>query len=61
VRILSDSGIIDGTDLELLQRAVTTRNSAVHSLKEPTAEEVRLLLTVVREFVAKYLGDEKAG
>jgi len=59
LRILADAGIIESADLELIQRAVATRNSAVHSLQEPTAEDVRLMLTVVREFASKYLGGEE--
>lgn len=58
LQILADASIIESTDLELMQRAVTIRNSAVHSLEEPTAEDVRLMLTVVREFVTKYLRGE---
>ncbi len=60
VSILADAGIVERGNLELLERAVRIRNSAVHSLEEPAAEDVRLMLTVVREFDAKYLGDEKA-
>lgn len=56
MRILTETGALQSGDVALLERVAKTRNLAVHALTEPTADDVRFMLSVVREFVEKYLG-----
>ena len=42
------------------ERTVHIRNRAVHNLDQPTADDVKFMLSVVREVVEKYLGEAKS-
>jgi hypothetical protein len=54
---LSDAGLIGADDVGLLTEAIRARNKAVHELEEPSGDDARLVLRVVRSFVQKYLGE----
>jgi hypothetical protein len=43
------------TDVGLLNEAIRARNKAMHELEEPSRDDARLVLRVVRDFVQKYL------
>jgi hypothetical protein len=57
LRTLADAGLISADDMGLLGEAIRVRNKAVHELEEPSGDDARLVLRVVRDFVQKYLGD----
>lgn len=58
LRTLSEAGLISADDVGLLSEAIRARNKAVHELDEPSGDDARLVLRVVRGFVQRYLGDE---
>lgn len=57
LRTLSEAGLIGADDVGLLNEAIRARNKAVHELEEPSGDDARLVLRVVRDFVQKYLGE----
>ena len=57
LRLLSDAGLIRPDDIGLLNEAIKARNGAVHQLEEPSGDDARLVLRVVRDFVRKYLDE----
>jgi len=57
LRTLSEAGLIGADDVGLLNEAIRARNNAVHELEEPSGDDARLVLRVVRDFVKKYLGE----
>ena len=57
LRLLSDAGLIRPDDIGLLNEAIKVRNGAVHQLEEPSGDDARLVLRVVRDFVRKYLDE----
>lgn len=57
LRILGDAGLIRADDIGLLNEAIRVRNKAVHELEEPSGDDARLVLRVVRDFVQKYLSE----
>jgi len=57
LRLLADANLIRPDDLGLLREAIHARNRAVHQLEEPSGDDARLVLRVVRDFVMKYLSE----
>jgi uncharacterized protein YutE (UPF0331/DUF86 family) len=57
LRTLADAGLVNADDMGLLTEAIRVRNKAVHELEEPSGDDARLVLRVVRDFVQKYLGN----
>ena len=57
LRLLADAGLVSDDDLGLLKEAIIARNRAVHELEEPSGDDARLMLRVVRDFIQKYLGE----
>jgi hypothetical protein len=56
LRTLADAGLVNADDMGLLSETIRVRNKAVHELEEPSGDDARLVLRVVRDFVQKYLG-----
>ena len=57
LHLLAEASLIHPNDLGLLREAVNARNRAVHQLEEPSLDDARLVLRVVRDFVKKYLSE----
>jgi hypothetical protein len=57
LRALGDAGLVAADDIDLLSEAIRVRNKAVHELEEPSGDDARLVLRVIRDFVQKYLGE----
>jgi SIR2-like protein len=58
LRLLAEASLVRPEDLGLLREAIFARNRAVHQLEEPSGDDARLVLRVVRDFVRKYVGEE---
>jgi len=57
LKILADAQLLRADDLGLLNEAIRLRNKAVHELEELSADDARLVLRVVRDFVQRYLAE----
>ena len=55
LRMLGEAGLVGADDMGLLNETIRVRNKAVHELEEPSGDDARLVLRVVRDFVRKYL------
>jgi hypothetical protein len=54
---LGEAELISTDDIGLLSETIRVRNKAVHELEEPSGDDARLVLRVVRDFVQKYSSD----
>jgi len=54
LRILEVKSLITNSESTRIKEAITTRNRAIHHLSEPTEHEVKTMLEVVSEFLAKF-------
>ena len=57
LEILASANLVADKDAAQLREAINIRNRAVHQLEEPSADEARLALRVVREFIRDYLDE----
>ena len=57
---LASANLIADGDIAQLREAINIRNRAVHQLEEPSADDARLALRVVREFIQVYLNETQS-